>query len=265
MKKQKLYLILLATIIGTTLIVSSVCYYYLIQVEEKYIKDSKHKDKLISEQIAILQSNSISKIKNIENSNKEKIKIIENKTLSKVKQLEAKSQSKNLKINELKNAINNNYKQQEKLKKQFNENIKRKINIYINERKKDILFLSRITLRQKIINSFFFTTKIDNKFIYKEVSFFNIKGKEIYKKSRIEALKMNIFKKNNTYCSKENYKKQIFNLQEGQVFISKPISCKNHKTIVRLITPIIRKFKHVGFLELALDYTYINKLKKEIK
>jgi hypothetical protein len=250
MKKQKLYLILLVSIVSITLVISSVSYYYLTKIEQKYIQKSKHKDKLISKQIVILQSNLISKIKNIEN-----------KTLLKVKQLQAKSQSKNLKIDELKNAINNNYIQQEKFKKELNENIKKRISIYIDERKKDILFLSRIKLRQKIINSFFFTAKIKNKFIYKEVSFFNLKGEEIYKKSRIEALKMNIFKKANTYCHKENYKKQIFNLKEGEIFISKPISCKNNKTIIRLITPIIRKFKHVGFLEVAIDYTYINRLK----
>ncbi len=141
---------------------------------------------------------------------------------------------------------------------------KQQIDNFINERKVDILFLSRITLRQKIINSFYHTNKFDDKNIYKEVVFFNLKGKEIYKKSVIEVLKMDISKKKNTYCQKETYFDEIKNLQEGQIFVSKIVTSKENKAIIRIITPIVRKFKKVGFLSVALDYEHINKIKNII-
>jgi len=135
---------------------------------------------------------------------------------------------------------------------------------FVNEQIKNIIFLSRLTLRQKLINSFYLTNKLNNKLIYKEISFFNNKGMEIYKKSDIEVLKMDISKKENTFCKKEDYFHKINNLQEGQTYISKVQTCKD-KRILRIITPIVRDFKRVGFLSVALNYAHINKLINKIK
>ncbi len=139
-------------------------------------------------------------------------------------------------------------------------NKKQQLKTYMAERKKDILFLSRIQLRQKLINSFYHIHKTNSKYIYKEVSFFNLKGKEIYKKSSIETLMMNISNTKNTYGSKEQYFSKINDLQEGQVYVSKIVTYKN-KSIIRLVTPIIRKFKKVGFLTVVVDYSHIKNIK----
>jgi hypothetical protein len=178
---------------------------------------------------------------------------IKNRSLNSLQTLKnnIKSQSNNLKLANFK---------LKKMTKNINILEKQLINNFINERKKDIMFLSRLTLRQKLINSFYLTNKLDKKFIYKEVVFFNLKGIEIYKKSDIEVLKMDISKKENTFCQKEDYFDKITLLQEGQIFISDMISCDD-KNILRVITPIVRNFKKVGFLSVALDYVHINNIK----
>jgi hypothetical protein len=178
---------------------------------------------------------------------------IKNRSLNSLRTLKnnIKSQSNNLKLANFK---------LKKMTKNINILEKQLINNFINERKKDIMFLSRLTLRQKLINSFYLTNKLDKKFIYKEIVFVNLKGIEIYKKSDIEVLKMDISKKENTFCQKENYFDKIDILQEGQIFVSGMISC-NDENILRVITPIVRNFKKVGFLSVALDYVHINNIK----
>jgi hypothetical protein len=178
---------------------------------------------------------------------------IKNRSLNSLQTLKnnIKSQSNNLKLANFK--LKKMTKNIDILKKQL-------INNFINERKKDIMFLSRLTLKQKLINSFYLTNKLDKKFIYKEIVFVNLKGIEIYKKSDIEVLKMDISKKENTFCQKENYFDKIDILQEGQIFVSGMISCDD-KNILRVITPIVRNFKKVGFLSVALDYVHINNIK----
>jgi len=151
----------------------------------------------------------------------------------------------------------------------INKNIKqykqKQLNHFISERKKDLLFLSRIKLRQKLITSFYHTHKLNKKSIFKEVVYFNKRGKEVYKKSSIEAMKMDISKKRNTFCKKETYFKKIKNLNEGQIHISKIIHCKNGSSIIRLVTPIVRKFKKIGYLSVAIDYSHIEDINKDIQ
>ncbi len=252
------------------------------------------------------------------------------------------------------NAINDSIKaldnkSQQSLEK-LSVSIATQIADFLYERDKDILFLSRVKLNQKVINSFYHikkrgiiihepyvyddqnkqwidstpvtkTTKTtkrdlqtatlnDNKKafnyvdpivfkmknipIYKEVVFFNLKGKEIYKKSSIEAGKINVSKKKNTYCKAESYWSKIKNLKEGEIYVSDVIGAyvpskiignftkekaskigiefkpENHgyagvenpngkkfEGIIRFVTPVFRKFKKVGYLSLALDHRHI--------
>ena len=219
---------------------------------------------------------------------------------------------------------------------------------FLYERDKDLLFLSRISLKkdgQRILNSFYQIKKRaiythekyiydgkkqkwissikdrqthkrsiviskDNKRefhyvdpkslnmknipIYKEVSFFNTKGQEIYKKSSIEALKMDISKKENTYCKAETYWNKIQKLKEGEIYVSDVIGAyvpskiigtfskekaskmgvefkpelygyagienpngKRFEGIIRFITPVFKNFKKIGYISLALDHRHI--------
>jgi PP-loop superfamily ATP-utilizing enzyme len=192
----------------------------------------------------------------IENKTTKEIQKIKNRSLNSLQKLKnnIQAQSKNLKLTTYK---------LKRITKNINILSKQLVDNFINERKKDIMFLSRLTLRQKLINSFYLTNKLDKKFLYKEVVFFNLKGIEIYKKSDIEALKMDISKKENTFCKNEDYFDKINYLQEGQMFVSDVITCNDEK-IIRVITPIVRNFKKVGFLSVALNYLHINKIKLKL-
>jgi signal transduction histidine kinase len=222
---------------------------------------------------------------------------------------------------------------------------------FLYERDKDILFLSRIFLKnneQQILNSFFqikrkeilvhddylydnnkhqwypenLLTKKDTKIeqssvvlrdnkkefnkvksrtfktknipIYKEIVFLNLNGKEMYKKSNIEAYKFDISKKENTYLKAEDYWLKIQNLKEGEIYVSDVIgeyvpskiighftkekakksgvkfepknyayagkenpNGKKFEGIIRFVTPVFRNFKKVGYLSFALDHRHI--------
>ncbi len=234
---------------------------HLSQLENVKNKETNKLNKLntlYTSQTSEIKDKSLQTINELKNKSSKQIKKLEDKSTSALQKLEnnINTQAKKLKISQNKlSKVLNNIKIYEK----------KRIDNFINNRKKDIIFLSRITLRQKLITSFYHANKLNKQNIYKEIVFFNLKGKEIYKKSKIEVLKMDISKKKNTYCQKEIYFNNINDIQEGQVYISKTISCKNNKPMIRMITPIIRKFKKVGFLSVALDLQHIEKIKKDLK
>ena len=257
MKNQKLILQLAVVI--------SVCIILMTYINTKKIKEL---DKFYISQIQLLENKTSTTIENIEKNSSKKIKLLKQNSSKELQDLETNVVKRLQNLNKQMNSQSHKSKvtsiKLKKAKTFLDSEIKNKTNDFLDERKKDILFLSRIKLNQKIINSFFHTSKLNDSSLYKEVVFFNLKGKEIYKKSKIEVLKMYIYKKENTFCQKESYLKDIKELQEGQVFISNQISCQNNNSIIRIVTPIIRKFKKVGYLSTALDYKHITKIKNKI-
>lgn len=130
--------------------------------------------------------------------------------------------------------------------------------------------------------------------IYKEVSYFDINGKEIYKISQINKQLLDISKKKNTYVNSEEYFKKIEELKKGQIYVSDVIGQsvktniigtftknkakeaniefepQNHgyagkenpkgkkfEGIIRFVTPVYKKDKKVGYVSLALDHEHI--------
>ncbi|QEE33343.1 ATP-binding protein [Malaciobacter canalis] len=130
--------------------------------------------------------------------------------------------------------------------------------------------------------------------IYKEVSYFDINGKEIYKVSQIEKKLLDISQKKNTYVNSEDYFKKIKDLKKGQIYVSNVIgqsvktniigtftknkakkaniafepqnhgyagkenpNGKRFEGIIRFVTPVYKEDKKVGYVSLALDHEHI--------
>jgi nitrogen fixation/metabolism regulation signal transduction histidine kinase len=130
--------------------------------------------------------------------------------------------------------------------------------------------------------------------IYKEVSFINLNGKEIYKKSTISNKKLDVSKKQNTYIKAETYFDKLNTLKHGEIYVSEVIGAYVHSkvigkftkekakkmgvefrpenhgyaglenpkgkkfdAIVRFITPVYENNKKVGYISLALDHRHI--------
>jgi signal transduction histidine kinase len=130
--------------------------------------------------------------------------------------------------------------------------------------------------------------------IYKEVSYFDINGKEIYKVSQINKQLLDISQKKNTYVNSEDYFKKIKDLKKGQIYVSNVIgqsvktniigtftknkakkaniafepqnhgyagkenpNGKRFEGIIRFVTPVYKKDKKVGYVSLALDHEHI--------
>ena len=216
---------------------------------------------------------------------------------------------------------------------------------FLKQVDKDILFLSKINLNDKVLKDFFDVKKKEilinptyvyndntniwenvnkpvinvskninilednkkefnyispNKFeykeipIYKELSFFDLKGIEKYKISNINEKKLDISKKANTYINSENYFDEIQSLNENEIFVSSVIGeyvgskiigdftkekakkfdinfepekyayagkenpvGKRFEGIVRFITPIFEQNNKIGYLSFALDHRHI--------
>lgn len=130
--------------------------------------------------------------------------------------------------------------------------------------------------------------------IYKEISYFDLNGEEIYKVSTINSKLLDISKKVNTYVNSEEYFSEIQNLKEGEIYVSdvvgeyvpskvigsftkekaqkaniafepqkyayagkeNPVG-KRFEGIVRFITPVFKSGKKIGFISLALDHEHI--------
>jgi signal transduction histidine kinase/CheY-like chemotaxis protein/HPt (histidine-containing phosphotransfer) domain-containing protein len=130
--------------------------------------------------------------------------------------------------------------------------------------------------------------------IYKEVSYFNLRGKELYKISQIDNNLKDISNKNNTYINSETYFKEIKKLKKDEIYVSEVIgeyvksnvigsftkekakklnidfNPQNHayagkenpngkkfEAIVRFITPVFKENKKVGYISLALDHEHL--------
>lgn len=130
--------------------------------------------------------------------------------------------------------------------------------------------------------------------IYKEITYYNLKGQEIYKISSIDNRLLDISVQKNTYCKAEKYYKKSLKLKEGDIFVSKVIGAyvpspiigaftkekaakanikfepekygyagaenpvgKKFEGIVRFVTPVYKNKKLNGYLTLALDHHHL--------
>jgi len=130
--------------------------------------------------------------------------------------------------------------------------------------------------------------------IYKEISYFDLNGKEIYKVSSIDNNLKDVSNKQNTYINSETYFDEIKNLKEGEIYVSDVIGeyvkskiigtftkAKTDKInidfnpqehgyagkenpigekfegIVRFVTPVYKNNQKVAYLSLALDHEHI--------
>ncbi|MEA1914704.1 MAG: HAMP domain-containing sensor histidine kinase [Campylobacterota bacterium] len=130
--------------------------------------------------------------------------------------------------------------------------------------------------------------------IYKEISFFDTKGQELYKVSQINTQTLDISKRSNTYINSENYYGQIQTLEKGQIYVSDVIGAyqksnligtfnqknatkmkidfkpqdhgyaglenpkgKRFEAIIRFITPVFKNNQKIGYISLALDHYHI--------
>ena len=130
--------------------------------------------------------------------------------------------------------------------------------------------------------------------IYKEISYFDLKGKEQLKVSSINNKLLDISKKQNTYIKAESYFKKIQKLKKGEIYVSNVIGeyvksniigdftkqkakeldikfnpqehgyagienpvGKKFDGIIRFITPKYKNNKKIGYISLALDHRHI--------
>jgi signal transduction histidine kinase len=136
----------------------------------------------------------------------------------------------------------------------------------------------------------------DKKYIplYKEVTYFDLNGKEKIKISSIDKKLKNISNKKNTYIKAETYYNEIKNLKKGEIYVSDVIGKyvksniigtytkektqkmgiefdpqnsayagkenpvgKRYEGIVRFVTPVYKNGKKKGYISLALDHRHI--------
>ena len=130
--------------------------------------------------------------------------------------------------------------------------------------------------------------------IYKEVSYFDLNGKEIYKVSQIDKNLKDISNKRNTYINSETYFQELKELKENEIYVSEVIGeyikskvigsftkekaeklkidfkpqdyayagkenpvGKKFEAIVRFITPVFKENEKVGYISLALDHEHL--------
>ena len=132
---------------------------------------------------------------------------------------------------------------------------------------------------------------------YKEVSFFDLEGQEIYKVSQLNTKKLDISKKQNTYINSEDYFTKIKDLKQGEIYVSDVIGeyrrskvigiyskdkteklgikfepqnsayaglenpkGKRFEGIIRFVTPVFKNKKKIGYISLALDHYHVMEL-----
>ncbi len=130
--------------------------------------------------------------------------------------------------------------------------------------------------------------------LYKEITYFDLKGNEQYKVSSLNSKKVNVFKPQNTYVKAEKYFEEVKNLKKGEIYVSDVIGeyvgskiigtfskekaqkagiafepekyayagvenplGKRFEGIVRFITPVFKNNNKVGYISLALDHRHI--------
>ena len=152
----------------------------------------------------------------------------------------------------------------------------------LDDNKKEFNYIDLIKLKMKTIP------------IYKEISFFTLEGKEKYKVSSINKNKLDISIKGNTYINSETYFKDIHNLKINEIYVSDVIgeyvgtkfigtftkekakklniefdpskyayagkenpNGKKFDGLIRLITPVFKANRKIGFLSIALDHRHL--------
>ena len=172
----------------------------------------------------------------------------------------------------------NTYKTNEDLK--VEERDKKTANLIDN--KKEFNFIDPINFSKKEIP------------IYKEITFFDLRGNEKYKVSSINEEKLNIFNKKNTYVSSETYFNEISKLEKNEIYVSDVIGeyvgtkvigtftkekalkagiefepqkygyaglenplGKRFEGIIRFITPVFKNNEKIGYISMALDHKHI--------
>jgi len=130
--------------------------------------------------------------------------------------------------------------------------------------------------------------------LYKEITYYDINGKEIYKVSSIDKTLKDISIKQNTYCKAEKYYKESLSLKKGEIYVSKVIGeyvsspiigsftqekvkkanikfepekygyagienpvGKKFDGIIRFVTPVYKGKKLNGYISFALDHHHI--------
>ena len=152
----------------------------------------------------------------------------------------------------------------------------------LKDNEKEFNFIDPLNIKKRVIP------------IYKEIAYFDLKGKEQYKISQINNELVDVSLQKNTYINSEKYFSQIENLKEGEIYVSdvigeyvgskvigkftkekaekanidfkpedygyagkeNPIG-KRFEGIVRFITPVFKNNEKVGYISLALDHTHI--------
>ena len=87
-------------------------------------------------------------------------------------------------------------------------NERKKIDVILKDNEKEFHFVDPVNLKTKEIP------------IYKEVTLFDLNGKELYKVSNIKKEKKDISNSKNTYCKAEDYFSKIQDLKNGEIFVS---------------------------------------------
>ncbi|MFA9374356.1 MAG: HAMP domain-containing protein, partial [Poseidonibacter sp.] len=150
------------------------------------------------------------------------------------------------------------------------------------DNKKEFNYTNPLNLKKKTI------------YIYKEITFFDLNGKEKLKVSQLNGELLDISSKKNTYISSENYFSEIKNLKKEEIYVSDVIGeyvnskvigtftkqkaikskidfepekyayagkenpvGKEFQAIVRFITPVFKNNKKIGYVSLALDHKHI--------
>ncbi|WP_368028674.1 ATP-binding protein [Arcobacter sp. s6] len=130
--------------------------------------------------------------------------------------------------------------------------------------------------------------------IYKELSYFDLDGKEIYKVSSINSNKLDLSDKKNTYVNSETYFDEIANLKQNEIYVSDVIGeyvgskilgtftkdkakkagiefepqkygyagienplGERFEGIIRFITPVYKDGIKTGYVSMALDHRHI--------
>ena len=174
--------------------------------------------------------------------------------------------------------VKNEYKTDELLKKEVKKN--KKANLVDNE--KEFNYIDPQEFQKKSIP------------LYKELSYFDLNGKEIYKVSLLNENKLNLSNKKNTYVSSETYFEQLDALKENDIYVSDVIGeyvgtkvigtftkekaekagiafepekyayagienplGKRFEGIIRYIMPVYKNKIKTGYISMALDHRHV--------
>lgn len=162
------------------------------------------------------------------------------------------------------------------------ELVREKTNANLKDNDKEFNYIDPIFFEKKLIP------------IYKEVSFFDLNGKEKYKVSSIDKDLKDLSKKDNTYLKAENFFPEIINLEKNDIYVSEVIGeyvgtkvigtftkdkakkaniefepenyayagkenpvGKKFEGIVRFVKPVYENENKIGYVSILLDHEHI--------